>query len=313
MGQAIVYCAECQVRVRDADVTAGRAFHVNSQTYCRNCTEARFPEALARGASPPMSSDTGSLLKPTSTRRIPVAPRRSSAVPVAVGVISALAAVGLVVALLPGRPHPAPEAPPPRPSVQAKSPVPVPASPVPAPAAPRPGAAPPVPAREDALRPALAEARAYAAAHPSDFAGGMDRLEKIRFQAEGTSLLGEAVAELEALRTRFRAAVAADLKEIDAEAGRLAAAGDFRGARAVLDKARSRHAISEWTTTLNSRRAELEASAAPAFAALRERALRARREGDEEEVKRLLDQVRRWGFRKYWEDLDRALSDAAPK
>ena len=309
MGQAIVYCAECQVRVRDVDVAAGRAFHVNAQTYCRTCTEARFPEALARGAAPPTSSDTGSLLKPASTRRIPVAPRRSSAVLVAVGVVSALAAVGLVVALLPGSPQPAPEAPPPRSPVQAKAPAPALPPPVPAPAAPRPGAAPAVPAREDALRPALAEAKAYVGAHPADFAGGMDRLEKIRFQAEGTPLLAEALAELEALRARFRAAVAADLKEIDAEAGRLAAAGDFRAARAVLDKARGRHAISEWTTLLNGRSAELEASAAPVFAALRERALRARREGDEEEVKRLLDQVRRWGFRKYWEDLDRALAN----
>ena len=313
VGQAIVYCAGCQIRVRDVDVAEGRAFLIESQTYCRACAVARFPDsAWERPSAAPASG--GAPSRPASTRRLSSAAAPASAAPrILLAGGAAVAALVVVVLVLPTRPPPAPPAPlPPRPPVVETKPSPAPPAP-PAPVVPRPAPAAPVPEGEAALRRALADAKAHGAAHPTDFAGTADRLEKVRFQAERSPVLAEVVAELDALRVRFRAAVDAELKQLDAEVGRLADAGDFRAARAVLAKARPRHTLADWTARLNAKSAELEASAAPVFAKLREQALAARRAGDEEEVKRLLDQVRRWGFRKYWEDLDRVLSDGSPK
>jgi hypothetical protein len=310
VGQAIVYCAGCQVRVRDVDVDEGKAFQVQGQTWCRTCAAARFPGLPER----PVPAGGGPVPKLASTRRIPVSVPRASAGPwIAAGGAAAVLVVALLALNRPPRPAPA-AAPAPPPVVVRPAPAnPAPAPPAPAKPVPAPPAPMPVADRDAGLRIALADAKEHGRANPSDFAGTAERLEKVRFRAEGSPMLAETLAELDALHARFRAAVAPELKELDAETARLAAAGDFRAARAVLEKARSRHALTDWTALLNAKAAELEASAAPAFAALREQALKARRAGEDEEVKRLLDQVRRWGFRRYWEDLDRALSDAAPK
>lgn len=303
MGQAIVYCAGCQIRVREADVTEERAFVVEGQTYCRDCAPERPPKAAVPPPAPPRIA---------STRRVPLAdgpsPSRSGALVAGAGLALALL-VGAVL-FSGGKKPPAPPAPtpPPPPPLRAARPAPPPPAPLPLPEPPRPGAAPPAAPPESEQRRLLKEAQAYAASRPEDVVGAIERFETVLFRADGAAAGVEAAAELDKLRARFRASVEAELKALDVEASSRAKAGEWREARAVYEKARSRHALAEWSTTLNRRIADLEASAAPAYAAMREKALKAREAGDEDEVRRLTDQVRRWGIRAYWEDLNRALS-----
>jgi len=306
VGQAIVYCATCQIRVRDADVEHERAFVVDGQTYCGDCAPRRPAKAVE---PPPAPAAAPSRI--ASTRRVPLAgsaqPATSRGGALVAGIALALALpVGLLV-LFGGKKPPAPPPAAPPPPVRSVRSAPSPAPP-PLPEPPRPGAAPPAAPEPSELRRLLTEARSYAESRPEDVAGAIERFEKVVFRGERAPEGVEAAAALEKLRARFRSAVEPELKALDVEASARAAAGEWREARAVYEKARSRHALTEWAAALNKRVADLEASAAPAYAALRQRALKAREDGDEEEVKRAMDLVRRWGIRAYWEDLDRALN-----
>jgi hypothetical protein len=124
MGQEIVHCSTCGLRLRSSDFDKGDALKVEFTAYCRNCAPAgAVPDARSPGSD-------SSLKKVGSTQRIPVAtPRRhSEAVPEkSTAPVLIWGGVGLVLAivaaaLLLTKPREQPAGPPPRVAAPAPEP-----------------------------------------------------------------------------------------------------------------------------------------------------------------------------------------------
>ncbi len=156
MGQEIVHCSACGVRLRSVDFEKGEALRVDYTAYCVKCA----PE----GAKPDPLSTSGTRKKLGSTNAIPViTPRRGMEAVSAQRLSPALlwgggalvvALLAAVVAAMSGRSARTPPPPPP-PVVERK---------VPPPAPPKPAAVrPPAPAPTPAPQPAVSEAAELAA------------------------------------------------------------------------------------------------------------------------------------------------------
>ena len=87
MGQEIVHCSTCGIRLRSSDFERGAAARRDSYTYCRDCArQAGIPaEPTAPSKSSGVSASRIPVVNPASTTRIPtVTPRRAmEAVPAA--------------------------------------------------------------------------------------------------------------------------------------------------------------------------------------------------------------------------------------
>src|SRR5262249_8618863 len=85
-----------------------------------------------------------------------------------------------------------------------------------------------------------------------------------------------------------------------------AAASRYAEAIALLHKERTRIAGADWSSAVDQKLLQIRQNADLAFAPLRQKALQARRNGAENEVRVVVDQVRSWGL----EDLSAELASA---
>src|SRR5689334_20291889 len=98
MGQEIVHCSVCGIRLRGSDFDRGEAVRIDRAAYCKKCSAEIIPP------EPLESPSTSSRKRKTSTARIPiVTPRRAmEAAPDAPSMPPAVlwGAGGLLVALI---------------------------------------------------------------------------------------------------------------------------------------------------------------------------------------------------------------------
>src|SRR4030095_15092115 len=107
MGNAILYCAGCNLQLRETDFDKGAAFRSDARAWCKACA----PEEM-RPPQPPAErkrmGETNAIkvLSPSSTRKVPIVPAESeSDSKILLYVGGAVAAIALlpIVALMSGR------------------------------------------------------------------------------------------------------------------------------------------------------------------------------------------------------------------
>jgi hypothetical protein len=124
MGQEIVYCSECQIRITGREFESGVAFRAGNRVYCKACFKKLPPEARPRVEEPPRKAapDPARREGQPSTTRIKIAasmapaPKKSPLLWGGAGGAGAVALVLLMILASRGKtPPPAPPpAPPPR-------------------------------------------------------------------------------------------------------------------------------------------------------------------------------------------------------
>lgn len=261
MGQEIVYCYKCQRRIVGAEFADGKAFQVGNHVSCSGCAaellhqlppkdrEQLLGKMFKATQGRPAAAAAAAPAKRQSTVRLQAAPDppQPKAPPVALigaGVGGALLLVVLLVVF--GKSDPPPPPPPkktPAPAVVEKKP----ATPSPAEA----------PARE-----AVQNARAFATKNPRDLEGQISAWRDACDAAAGTTLSAEARRELDAVLARRKDAIPKEWEELQQQARSHVDAAQYPAAIDVLQAARARYSVSEWTLPLDRRIGELHQAAA---------------------------------------------------
>ncbi len=239
MGQEIVYCFKCQIRLTGGDLEKGDAIRCGNRIACKACgadllaslSPEERRELEGRGGKLPSSTkiETARALRPASTTRIQRAreegaskPKPSPGVWIAAGV-GALVVIGIAVAALSGGPPPAPpppvsKPPPPRPVED-----------------PRPGEA----------RAAIDRAKQAVKERPEDVDGHVAAATEALKKSDSTLHYREAMELFDAVTARQKVAYAEEIGKLGKDAK-------------ALEAARKRHATAEWSAQIDAALGELK-------------------------------------------------------
>lgn len=338
MGQEIFYCDRCRNQLRSADFEKGAAFQIDGQRYCKKCAREvvkSFPpekldplvkkaEELGRQEKAPTSgasrgSQTDRIMKiasaPPSTRRRfreGSNPKPALMVLLGAGVLAVVLLALAVGGRSPSRPasqasgpkgDAAADLPPSELQIPRQRPEPA-RDPIPP--------APPLEKREASAKEALRKATEFASANPNDLTGQRTRFEEAAWEARNTSLQEIARADLKAVEKRQLEAFSAELSALDEKTGPAVQTENFSAATHLLEEARSRHSVVEWTSAIDGKIAQVNEAAGKLYSILKDQALEARKRGRDAETKTIRDRVEKWGLASWSADFDRALAVAPP-
>jgi len=292
MGQEIVYCFKCQIRLTGADLEKGTAIRWQHHVACKNCVpavlasltpeERKSFEAHAPSPAPTARREAVPRPAPGSSTRLkhlkdrPAGPSRRPWLWVGVG--GAVLVLVLLVAALSGRPSPPPAA-----STQP-------------PAALPPKASPEDPAPKRA-RDGIEKAKRFMKEHPDDLDGQVAAASEAVKSADATSQFREAVELYDHAVSKRKAAHAAELEKIEKEAAAEADREEFKAALDRLERARSLHATPEWSSKVDAARDAIRKRAADLYARLLGEAR------DAAAAERLRARVTRWGLPEFGKEL----------
>jgi hypothetical protein len=161
--------------------------------------------------------------------------------------------------------------------------------------------------RSEEAKAALARARDFARANPADLTGQQEIFKKSVEASDGTPFFQEARRDYEQLLQKHHDLVARDLDAIDKEIAAAAEREEFKPAMDKLDQARTRYNLGEWRGGLDLRSRNLRNTIWKALFPLRDKAVAAKRQKNEAEVKAISDRVAKWGLPEFSRDLDNAL------
>lgn len=279
MGQEILYCFRCQTRLTSFDFLRGEAFRVDDQAACAACTREVLPSFPLKKQREILNQSPRKELPAEATPRtprrpVPAAAPRSVALPVAIAVVALLVVIVVVSFSRP--------APPPPPAVEA-----------------------PRIDREKPARVALDVARA------ADAGARLRLLEKVAADHVGTEAARDARRDVDALLEARRKAVANERAALFERVRGLVAAEEFQKALDLLRDERKRHIAEEWTGPIDARAKEIGETAAKLFPPLKEKAVDARKTGQDVEAKSVRARVESWGP-DFVLELDKALLEAVP-
>jgi hypothetical protein len=272
MGQEILYCYKCQTKIVGADFAGGKAFQVGNHVSCSSCAadllqnldhkeREQLLAKMFKATQDRQQHSTGTLpaikdaapvhknLKISTVRLAAVpetpAPRDGTpTVAIVVGVVVLVVAV-LAVAMTMGGSE-KPKAPP----VAVVEP--------PRPAPPPPAAITPAEsAAHAAARKGIQDARDFAAKNPKDLEGQVARWHEASELAAGTPFSPEARREMDAALGRRKDAVSRELTELEEKVRAQLAAKKQQAAIDLLQSARARYSVPEWTQPLDRRLTEL--------------------------------------------------------
>ncbi|HXG61415.1 MAG TPA: hypothetical protein VNO22_08575 [Planctomycetota bacterium] len=320
MGQEIVYCCRCQVRLATGDFDKGRATRLGNRVACVDCLPGvlsaltpderqEFAQILAahRTGSPVRGPGTGSS---SSLRALPSRPRstariRTVAAPVrsnphgrlrsgrAVGIAVAAAAAAAFVAWAAW----------PSGNTSARTPQ--------TRAEASPPARPPAPdPREREARAALERARRIPA---EDLDAKIAAYAEAARVSQGTALHPEAEEAHKALVARREQDLLRELAALDEEARPLRERERFAAALAIYEGARARRPSREWQALLEARLREERARIETLFRKVGEDAAQARRQGDRRTEDELRARVAGWGLAEWTSALERRLAEIRPE
>lgn len=311
MGQEIVYCCRCQVRLATGDFDKGRATRVGNRVVCADC----LPDALSSltpeercGAPPTPPARPPSSGSWASGRALPSHPKstariRTVAVPArpdsrgwfgsrkVLGVIAAAAsAVALLVWVFGSPGNPRGRAPSSASSPESRPPVPDP--------------------RERDARAALERARRLPA---EDLEAKIAAYAEAVRAARGTALYAEAEEAHRALLARRDQERLRELAALDEKARPLREREQLSAVLAIYEGARIRHPEDAWQALLEGRLREERVRVETLFRRLSEEAAQARRSGDRRREEELRARVAGWGLADRTAELDRLLSGIRPE
>jgi len=263
MGQEIVYCSRCQIRLTGADFDRGEAVRCGNRVACKNCAADVLaslpPEDRESRAGTRVRKSTGKIPIVRSTRPPPASRPvgRPKASDPSAGSRNAWIVAGAVGALVLGILLAA---------VMGRTPGPPPPPAAPAPYAP-PMLRPPPAARDDGphreVRLAIEAVQKLIKDQPADVEAPVAAAEEAAKKASGTPLARDADELREAVLVRRRNAYAEELSKSEREAGEEEARGEFGRAAAILEAARKVRSTSEWGSKVDAavaglRRREVE-------------------------------------------------------
>lgn len=335
MGQAILYCCQCQKQLRSHDFEKSAAFRLENRACCRSCVPQILPtlsaeaqKALRTQVAPPPESDStasenpapGPASAPTSSTarmglpRLKAANDSNASLPV-IGGLCAAGAVLLLAAIFLGAGHgsfrknPAADGP-------GTAPEPEPYR-TPAPEPPRPPRAEVSPTREpppaaSSVPGSLVNARTYAISNPGDLAGQIRLYERALEDLKGTSTFEPVRRELEALRKKADDQIRSELASLDTQIRERITREEFGRALDVLDRSRNRYSHADWARAIEALDQSVRQKALALFVPIRERAVEAKRKGALEQVRSAQEQIARWGIGEYGQELSKAISEATP-
>jgi HAMP domain-containing protein len=324
MGFELVYCYKCQRRLNEGEFKAGKAYRIGIHTTCAKCADelllALTPEQRdavlnPRTEPPPRKPQTDTLNKP-ATPRNQTAVHASSPGPApargrnpALFVGAGIGAVVLVFLLLAsGSKNRPPDAPghPAKPP-DAEKPAPVPDKPAPA---PPPG---PAPVTYDARREgpgkvALEKARDLKKTKPEDLAGIVQLYEQAVMECEKTPFADEALKEHDQALARLRDSFSPALKELEADTRPLIDRLEYQKALDRIDAVRKKFDSPEWARAVDAKAKEILNAAEGNFIRMKTKIKEARQSGNQDDIKRLREQVDTWGIPKYRDDFDKVVA-----
>lgn len=326
MGHEVIYCTSCRSQIRGTDLEKEAAFKIGGFAYCSKC----LPEALKslppervkelfrhlqapepdrpvqpRTSRIPVRPPSESSAKPPSTRILAPSTRRRAAAVGRRGIVWAAGGCGVLglVALFAAAFGPT-QAPPPIPESRELN----------TPLAGAPVQAKPVtePPKVSAGAKLLAQARDYARDNPADLAGQLRQYEQAVRELQGLDEQSEADRELRAVRARLTDAISAALSALEAPLQSAMSEEKFEQALELIDRAGTRYPPGEWKAASDGRIRLIRESAAARFAILKEQAVEARRNGNEQGAKLILDRVAAWGLPDHLTNLRKTLNATAP-
>ena len=291
MGQEILYCFKCQVRITSADLDSSNALRFGTRTACRKCV----PDLLA-GLTDQERKDLVSRVqapkKPATARfTVPATPRpkayavasdgRSNQVVLwSIGGVAAALVVGIVLLVTGGSSSPPPTRDP---------------SPPPAPRGPEESS------REKAAREAIARAKSLPS---SDADAQLAAFEQAVRTAEGTSREREAKELRDEFIALRRKGYGRELGSVEDRARAVVQKEEFGAALAIFEAVRALHPGPEWNGLVDGKIQEVRTAADALYSPLKEQAAAARSKGAEAEVKSVRDRIARWGLPDKVADLD---------
>jgi hypothetical protein len=305
MGQAIVYCFKCGIRLRDSDADSGFAVLYKERMTCARCIAELMPElpeaerdelrrrlesVTRRTPSPRRPATTKARMVAVATpppqSGVEKAARRLPPILIWGGAGAAVFLAVLILLAVSGRSEPPSKAPVPK-------------------AAPSPA--------EPPLSKLVERARAYELAHPDDLAGQIRLDREALWEAEGTPAFEELKNSIDLKLQRRRGQLEFEAARVERAARDDWEAGRFPEAAERIARERRRTDETDWTALVDRLAGELDRAIADAFRAARETAQDARRQGNLPEVERIRRQVASWGRPALSQELERALDEVTPR
>lgn len=165
--------------------------------------------------------------------------------------------------------------------------------------------------RIEEAKAALEKAREFAKANPSDLAGQQEIFRKGAELADGTPLSTDARKEYEQLLQKHKDTIARDFEPLDKETAASLEKEEFKQALDRLEQAKTRYSLGEWRGGIDLRIRTLRTSGWTALKPLREKAVDAKQNKKDADVKAITDRVAKWGLPEYTRDLESALGIGA--
>jgi hypothetical protein len=306
MGKAIHYCFRCSVLLREDDFARGKAFRVGDSVACRTCAPPEMVkarrEAAARGVRV-LATSSSAMLRTVPDSSESAAPGSPSAkirkrLILALAGVAVLGVAGLALYWAGGRgaPIPASEAQPALSHPKAPQ--------AGTPAEPGPAAAPlpPTPAEQ-----ALVLARRFAQTHAGDLPGQIREFNRVVWDFDGTPSAAQAKKEIAQIHARVRETLAPQLASLEGEMKGPLEREEFAGVVRILDEAKARFDLAEWTQAIGRRREEVIRQVRTLYEGVQAKALQAQGANAPGEVAALRKRVERWGMEYHVKAFEEAL------
>jgi hypothetical protein len=319
MGQEIVYCCTCQTRLVEAEFEKGKAFWIDHRACCKKCLPVMLESLPAdkravsadkiRIATEPEKRPPGTSTPKRGTEyisKIP-APASSAGAPVAVlGGVAAVVVLVLAVLFL-GSSGPAERS---TTSSAARR-----ASTEPSgerTSAVEPPPPPPRAREEKATVLAVRKARDFYKAEPGKIDEALALFEEAVWEARGTPLFDEVKKEFDAIQKKQGDLLQGELGPVLNEARAARTKEEWGRAIEILEKAVGRHPWRDWSAALQRELRDCRGDAEQSYAVLKDKAVQAKRGGDEAAAAAAMQRVRQWGLKDLSADFEKTLASIKP-
>jgi hypothetical protein len=159
----------------------------------------------------------------------------------------------------------------------------------------------------------IRKARDFARANPKDLEGQIAAWRNARLSAERSSDSDLVQKELERLGALQSEAIRASLAEVDAQSKPYLENEEFVLAASLLRAARPRFAAPEWTLAVDRKIEAARESAVKLLPAIKEKASDAKKRGAADELRSLQARVQRWGHPDLLREFEAVLADVPEK
>jgi hypothetical protein len=292
MGNAILYCFNCNTQLRESQFEQGKAYRIDTWVCCQECAPIaikQLPPERVQLLLGQIHAQEKRAPRPRPAMRDsrPMAAVKPSRAPLIGGIVAGVIGVGVGIAIL---------------LSGGSSPKPTPPAALPKPAAK------PAAAAETPQRAAFRKAIDFASRNPDDLAGQIREFETVLLMGEATDVATEARQKIAALRTREKEEGDRALAALERDIAELLRTEAFGSALRILESARARRSGAAWTFAVEKRTRDLRGEIGRTFESLREKAKEDKAAERKAEVDAAVARVGRWGIPSYTDEITAALA-----